>query len=174
MWYPHQQSQIESIEKVQHRATRLVPELQHLTSEERLRALSLPTLIFRRIRADAISTYKIIHGIDNVDHRDFFELRCNDKDARAHRGHDLQIVRTRCRRTTRQHSFVVRSAKLWNMLDANVVYACNSRGERCVNSFKKAFDAYMADKMNIFSDRPVRNVHDTTSVLGRYLFEYCV
>ena len=55
-------------ENVQRRATRLVKSIRHLSYEERLKALGLPSLEYRRERADMIQVYKIMHGIDKVFH----------------------------------------------------------------------------------------------------------
>ena len=52
------------IENVQRRATRLVKEIQHLSYGDRLRNLGLPTLQYRRIRADLVETCKIINKVD--------------------------------------------------------------------------------------------------------------
>ena len=48
------------IENVQRRATRLIKEIQHLSYGNRLKHLGLPTLQYRRIRADVVETFKII------------------------------------------------------------------------------------------------------------------
>ena len=52
VWAPRLKRQIDSIENVQKRATRLIPGLKGLSYEERLRALKLPTLSYRRLRGD--------------------------------------------------------------------------------------------------------------------------
>ena len=54
---------IEAIEGVQRRATKLVPKIKNLTYPDRLRALNLPTLSYRRLRGDMIEVYKIIANI---------------------------------------------------------------------------------------------------------------
>ena len=46
-----------SLENVQRRATRLIPELRHLNYSDRLRKLGLPSLQYRRIRSDIVETY---------------------------------------------------------------------------------------------------------------------
>ena len=51
------------IEDVQRRATKLIPEIKHLSYPERLRKLKLPTLSYRRIRGQMIEVYKIINNI---------------------------------------------------------------------------------------------------------------
>jgi len=55
-----QKSDIEQIEKVQKRATKLVS-LRNLPYKERLMRLKLYTLKYRRLRGDMIEAYKIIH-----------------------------------------------------------------------------------------------------------------
>ncbi len=63
---PYAQMDIDKLESVQRRATRLVPALRHLAYEERLQQLKLTTLAQRRVRGDLIQTYKILHNIENV------------------------------------------------------------------------------------------------------------
>ena len=60
VWNPHHVQDIEALEKVQKRATKLISSLKHNPYQERLRILHLPTLKFRRIRGDMIEVYKIL------------------------------------------------------------------------------------------------------------------
>ena len=53
-----------AIENVQRRATKLVTSIKHLSYQERLRKLGLPSLEYRRERADLIEVYKIMNNID--------------------------------------------------------------------------------------------------------------
>ena len=55
------------IENVQRRATKLVRTRSHLSYLERIRSLGLPSLEYRRERADLVEIYKIMNGINNVD-----------------------------------------------------------------------------------------------------------
>jgi len=55
----------ELIERIQHRFTRMFPELRKLPYLRRLDYLKLWTLEERRARADLIEVYKIIHGISS-------------------------------------------------------------------------------------------------------------
>ena len=71
MWYPVTKKNMQAIENVQRRATRIVPELKNLSYEERLQELNLPTLQYRRRRGDVIQMFKIIHGIDEIDSSKF-------------------------------------------------------------------------------------------------------
>ena len=62
VWSPHWVKDINLVEGVQRRATKLVPELKHLSYEERLKRLDLTTLEERRTRGDLLEMYKIIMG----------------------------------------------------------------------------------------------------------------
>ena len=58
VWFPKRVSDVDRIERVQKRATKIVIRGKELPYEERLRLLNLPTLHYRRIRGDMIELYK--------------------------------------------------------------------------------------------------------------------
>ena len=58
---------IDIIEKVQHRSTKLVAALADLPYEDRLRHLDLYSLYCRRQRADLITIYKLLHNKIQID-----------------------------------------------------------------------------------------------------------
>ena len=62
VWSPYIVNYIDALESVQKRETRMLPGLDDLTYEERLRKLKLPTLVYRRLRGDMIEMFKILHG----------------------------------------------------------------------------------------------------------------
>ena len=49
---------IEQLERVQRRATKLVTGFRNMLYENRLRAMKLPSLVYRRYRGDMIEVYK--------------------------------------------------------------------------------------------------------------------
>ena len=62
IWFPYKVKDIEVIEKVQKRATKQVKQIRRLCYSKRLKVLNLPTLHYRRHRADMIiEVYKILH-----------------------------------------------------------------------------------------------------------------
>ena len=130
IWSPHLQSEIDDLEKVQRRATKLVFGLSDVPYEERLKKLDLPTLQYRRTRADIIQTFKILKGLDNLNISDFFIMNTNTNT----RGHTLKIYKQRCNTSLRQHSFSQRVITCWNNLPQQAVN-CET-----INSFKSAIE----------------------------------
>ena len=57
----------ELLENAQRRATKLAPALRDLSYVDRINALDLPSLYYRRARGDMIETYKYMSGIYAVD-----------------------------------------------------------------------------------------------------------
>ena len=59
IWHPRFQLDKTEIEKVQRRATKLIPTLRHEPYEPRLRAVKLPSLDYRRRRGDMLQVFRI-------------------------------------------------------------------------------------------------------------------
>ena len=62
VWSPYRKGDIEALEKVQKRATKLIPALKNLPYNDCLKACNMSTLHYRRVRGDMIETLKILHG----------------------------------------------------------------------------------------------------------------
>ena len=157
VWHPFLKQDIELLEGVQHRATRMVPGLAKLPYEERLRKMDLPSLVYRRNRGDAIEVYKYLHGIYSVDCSDLLPL--HESSSLTTRGHSLKLAKRSSRTQLRQNFFSNRVVKLWNNLPEDVVMAPT------VNCFKGRFDRYTADNrysMEWRFVRPAENAQETT------------
>ena len=132
IWYPFLRKDIESVEKIQRRATKLIPELKDMTYTERLKKLKLPSLAHRRRRGDMIQTFKIIKGIEDIPSERFFRL-CTSSSTR---GHSLKLEKPRCRTTLRLQQFSQRIINDWNSLPEGAVLA------KDVNEFKSKIDQH--------------------------------
>ena len=102
-WRPYCKKHIDldTIERIQRRATKIIPELRDLSYEERLKECGLTTLETRRLRGDQIEVFKILNGYENVDRNMFLSLK---KDSRT-RGHEVKLVKDQCRLDIRKYSF---------------------------------------------------------------------
>ena len=76
-WSLYLRKDIDTLEKVKRRATKLVLDLRDLPYEQRLQTLGLTTLEATRVSGDLLETYKILHGYENVDYTQFFQLAPN-------------------------------------------------------------------------------------------------
>jgi len=134
VWAPHLKSDMDAIERVQRKATKLVTKIRDLSYEERLRQLDLPTTHFRRRRSDLIQTYKITNGIDLIN-QDTRCLRCPSKQmlppaiAQNTRGHDLKLQK-QWATGPRARFFATRVVEDWNQLSQSTVPA------KSVNHFR--------------------------------------
>ena len=113
-------------ENVQRRATRLQPCLKGKTYPERLKAFGLPTLEYRRERADMVQVYKIINDIDKIDKDKLFTM----SKYTGTRGHHFKIYKKRFRLNIRGNYFSNRIVDKWSELPENIIMAPT------LNSFK--------------------------------------
>ena len=73
-WRPHLRKDIDKLERVQRRATRMIPEKLTRCYEDRLKLCNLTTLEKRRITGDQIDVFKIMHGYEGLYKNMFFRL----------------------------------------------------------------------------------------------------
>ena len=100
VWNPHLQKDINILEKVQRRATKIVPGLEDLPYDQRLKILNLYPLEERRIRGDMICIWKMFNGQIDIDCNRLLPI--NDG-CRSTRSHAFQILGKVCKNNTRKH-----------------------------------------------------------------------
>ena len=132
-WSPYLRKDIDMLEKIQRRATKLIPGLRDLRYEERLKECGLTTLEKRRVRGDQIEVFKILNGYENIDSNIFFEI----KESKITRGHNFTLVKKQSRLDVRKFSFSQRTINVWNKLSSECVHASS------VNMFKNRIDKYL-------------------------------
>ena len=120
------------IERVQHRATKLIEGYQNFSYEERLRKTGLISLEKRRVRGDLIQAFKMIKGYDKIDSSKFFEISKEGKT----RGHSMKLVKKRSNTDLRKHFFSQRVVNPWNHLPQDVIDADS------INCLKNRLDRF--------------------------------
>ena len=134
-WSPNYRRDIELLERVQRRATKMIPSLRAQPYEERLKRLNLFSLEKRRLRGDLIQVYKYLNKFSNVDHSKLFELQSNPRT----RNNGQPIQSRRCNTDIGRSFFSNRVIRHWNDLPPEVVSA------NTIDSFKNRIDKYFVN-----------------------------
>ena len=96
-WRPYCKKDIDKLERIQRRTTKMIPELRDRSYESRLLQCGLTTLETRRLKGDQIE----VNGYEDADRNMFFKL----KEGSRTRGHKAALVKEQCRLDTRNYSF---------------------------------------------------------------------
>jgi len=143
VWAPYKKGDIEALEKVQKRATKMLPSLRHSSYPDRLKACNLTTLHYRQVRGDMIEVYKIVSGkYDSV-----IAPTLIMSDTHKTRGNDLRLQKSHLKYDMRKFYFTNRVVDQWNSLPNWVVTANKT------NIFKKRLDKYWQHQDIIYDFR---------------------
>ncbi|KAK8720446.1 hypothetical protein OTU49_013315, partial [Cherax quadricarinatus] len=110
---------INALENVQRRMTKMIPCIRNLPYEDRLRALNLHSLERRRIRREMIEVYKWKTGINKGDVNSVLKISSQDRT----RSNGFKLEKFRFRKDIGKHWFGNRVVDEWNKLPSTVIEA---------------------------------------------------
>lgn len=138
-WSPYYRKDIDKLERVQRRMTKMIPRLRNRPYEERLKELKLFSLSTRRLRGDLIETFKMFRGFDNVNIHHYL----NVNQASMTRNNGFKITGKHFRSHEAKYFFFNRITNVWNSLPSQVVN-CNT-----IETFKKRLDKHLQTVPNL-------------------------
>ncbi|KFQ33979.1 hypothetical protein N332_14414, partial [Mesitornis unicolor] len=119
LWSPQHKKDIEVLECVQRRATKMIKELEHLSYKDRLRELGLFSLEKRRLWGHLIETFQYLRGAYKKYGEELFIRTCSNR----MRGNGFKLQKDKFRLDSRKKFFNMRVADHWNRLPREVVEA---------------------------------------------------
>ena len=141
VWCPFQLGDIRIIEKVQRRATKIIPSLKDKSYHDHLVSLNLPSLLYRRRRMDVIMVYLIVRGLEGISFDRLFTY-CD----LPTRSNGYKLYKNHCHLNVRKHFFSQRTINDWNSLPRDIIESPN------VIIFKSKLDVYWQDYRFKFLD----------------------
>ena len=124
---------INSLESVQRRMTKMIHGLRNLPYEERLRHLNLHSLERRRVRGDLIEVFKWIKGYNKGDANKVIIIKQQGRT----RSNGYKLDKFRFKKEIGKNWFTNRVVDEWNKLSNHVVSA------ETISCFKKRLDNFM-------------------------------
>ena len=126
VWSPSDVGSIKKIERVQRRFTKRIPSVSSLSYCDRLKALCLDSLEYRRVRYDLVMMYRIMHDLVDLDRDSLITLSSN-----VTRNSHLKIYKPTSTSAARSKFMCVRSINAWNSLPEEI------RTSSSIFSFKR-------------------------------------
>jgi len=107
LWSPQHKKDMDLLEWVQRRVTKMIRELEHLSYEDKLRELGLLSLEKRRLWGDLIAAFQYLKGVYRKDGENIFSRACCNRT----RNNGFKQRKGRFRLDIRKKFFTIRVVK---------------------------------------------------------------
>ena len=124
------------MEKIQRRATKMIPEIRNHSYHQRIQDLDLISLVETRLRGQLIDVFKYLNRFTTASARGLFDYELNDRT----RNNGAKLVLKHFNTSVAQHFYPIKITTPWNVLPNKVSTS------RTVNSFKNIFYKHWAEK----------------------------
>jgi len=131
-WSPHLKCDTERIEKVKGQFTKRLYGFKHLSYEECLAKLGIPSLELRQLHLDLTHCYKIVFGLVTLNMTDFFSLEFSQFTGTRGQAYKLYKPRSNC--TVRMNFFANGVINAWNNLTTSVSFTSLCTFRRTIRS----------------------------------------
>ena len=119
------------MERVQIKATKIIPEIRNHSYQQRLKDLELISLVQRRLRGQLIEVFKYLNRFNNVSPIGLFNYDLNDRT----RNNGKKVNSEAIQYISSTTFFPINITTIWNALPYDVV------NSRIVNTLKNHLDA---------------------------------
>ena len=151
IWAPQSIKLIQHLERIQRRATKYILNLPFSTSVEyttRLKTLNLLPICYWHELLDMMLFYKITHNLVDIDPSLRPIVRCSSRPTRSSADSRTKFVVPRCRTTTFQKTFMIRSTRMWNHLVDELALSPDTS----FSSLKTSLHKYYLSALNMCYD----------------------
>ena len=111
-WSHNLRRDIDKIEKIQRRATKMIPKIRNHSYHQRIQDLDLISLVHRRLRGQLIEAFKFLDRFTTASASGLFDYDFNDRT----RNNGAKIIVKHFNTSVAQHFYPLQMTTTWNAL----------------------------------------------------------